>query len=113
MAEDKIDEDGHADSSAEPSGMEKNEQRFRNDQNLDISARRPSSPSNILADESARLRELQASVRDQDDLERDIGRQVGWLFFYLPFKAVSLTRATIPRRTNFLQNKQTRGTKGD
>lgn len=27
-------------------------------------------------DETSRLRELQAHVRDQDDLERDIGRQV-------------------------------------
>lgn len=28
------------------------------------------------ADEASRLRELQADVRDQDDLERDISRQV-------------------------------------
>lgn len=28
------------------------------------------------ADESSRLRELDAHIRDQDDLERDIGRQV-------------------------------------
>ena len=28
------------------------------------------------ADETSRLRELQADVRDQDDLERDISRQV-------------------------------------
>lgn len=27
-------------------------------------------------DESSRLRDLQADIRDQDDLERDIGRQV-------------------------------------
>jgi hypothetical protein len=31
-------------------------------------------------DESSRLRKLQAHVRDQDDLERDIGRQVRELF---------------------------------
>lgn len=31
--------------------------------------------------ESSRLRELQADVRDQDDLERDIGRQVCFAFF--------------------------------
>lgn len=31
--------------------------------------------------ESSRLRELQAAVRDQDDLERDIGRQVRTGFF--------------------------------
>ena len=29
-----------------------------------------------IADEASRLRELQADVRDQDDLERDISRQV-------------------------------------
>lgn len=28
------------------------------------------------ADESAKLRELNANVRDQDDLERELGRQV-------------------------------------
>lgn len=28
------------------------------------------------ADESAKLRELDANVRDQDDLERELGRQV-------------------------------------
>lgn len=30
----------------------------------------------IVIDESARLHELEADVRNQDDLERDIGRQV-------------------------------------
>jgi DNA excision repair protein ERCC-6 len=30
----------------------------------------------VTIDESSRLRELQADIRDQDDLERDIGRQV-------------------------------------
>lgn len=30
----------------------------------------------IQDDEASRLRELEASIRDQDDLERDIGRQV-------------------------------------
>lgn len=32
--------------------------------------------SAISTDETSRLRELQADVRDQDDLERDISRQV-------------------------------------
>lgn len=30
----------------------------------------------VAIDESSRLRELEADIRDQDDLERDIGRQV-------------------------------------
>lgn len=29
-----------------------------------------------LTDESAKLRELEADVRDQDELERELGRQV-------------------------------------
>lgn len=33
----------------------------------------------IEGDESSRLRALDAAVRDQDDLERDIGRQVNLL----------------------------------
>ena len=37
----------------------------------------PSQNTEVALDESSRLRELQADVRDQDDLERDIGRQVG------------------------------------
>lgn len=32
-------------------------------------------------DEASRLRALAADVRDQDDLERDIGRQVRWLLY--------------------------------
>lgn len=30
----------------------------------------------VASEESSRLRELEADIRDQDDLERDIGRQV-------------------------------------
>ena len=35
-----------------------------------------SKPDTTLTDETARLRELEANVRDQDDLERELGRQV-------------------------------------
>lgn len=81
MAEDQSGEDGHASHSAEPSEMDQNDRDFfRVDQNSDVSMRRPRSSSSIIANESARLRELEAGVRDQDDLERDIARQVGWLY---------------------------------
>jgi hypothetical protein len=33
-----------------------------------------------LTDETAKLRELQANVRNQDELERELGRQV-WISF--------------------------------
>lgn len=38
-------------------------------------------PDTSLTDETAKLRELEANVRNQDELERELGRQV--LTFYL------------------------------
>lgn len=40
-------------------------------------------PDTSLTDETAKLRELEANVRNQDELERELGRQV--LTFYLLF----------------------------
>lgn len=41
---------------------------------MDASASRTAEP--VLQDEASRLRELDANIRDQDDLEREVGRQV-------------------------------------
>jgi hypothetical protein len=114
MPGDQGQEGGHAGDSPEPSGMAQNDRTcLRIDRDVGTSARRHNSSSAILAEESARLQELQASVRDQDDLERDIGRQVRWLVCCLLFKNCLLTRPTTLRRTNFLRGRQTKETKGD
>lgn len=63
-----------------------------------------------LTDETAKLRELEANVRNQDELERELGRQVLTFPSYYE-ECICLIEYRMRRPTSFLLSKPTSETR--
>lgn len=82
----------------------------QNDEEPGGTVKQSSAPPVDGIDEASRLRALATNIRDQDDLERDVGRQV-WLFAVEPHHAQLIKINLVFRPINYLSNKRMSATR--